>query len=128
MGNFGDMASAGSLHEYLQQLTNEFGAVGAFWWGETRVAYITSQRVLLDTQNAETLRFVSDRPALLFEGFKPMIGEHSIQYANGKEFHTKYAVYRAAFQKDMRSKVAVMTKLVGSTVTKWRRLIQGIAQ
>ena len=123
-GNLSDMSRAGSLHEYLQELSAKYGPIGAFWWAKTRVAYITSQKVLLDEHNKQLLHNVSDRPPFLFDGFKPLLTEHSIQYQNGDEFQTKYhKVWITAYQKQMSSKMPIMQKLAQRHVQKWSKLI-----
>eukprot|EP01083_Nonionella_stella_P083367 230506_1 len=123
LGNFGDMSKAGSLHEYLEQLTNTYGPIGAFWWGTQRVAYITSQKILLDEENKKWLN-LSDRPPFLFDGFKPLITKHSIQYVNGAEFKAKYHdVFLAAYQRNMVSKLPILIKVTQQNIDDWTRLI-----
>ena len=124
-GNFVDMGSAGSLHEYLQELTNKYGPIGAFWWGSTRVAYITSQKILLNEENKKLFANLSDRPPFLFDGFKPMIGKDSIQYCNGTEFKLRYHdVYLATYQTKMVTKIPIMAKLAQKHITSWSDAIQ----
>lgn len=125
MGNFGEMGAAGSLHEYLALLTVQYGPIGAFWWGPIRVAYITSLKVLLDERNHKILNAINCRPPFLFDGFKPLITKHSIQYVNGDEFVAKYhSVWLAAYQRNMESKIPVMTQVAGQIVTKWNSQIR----
>lgn len=119
-GNFADMSKAGSLHEYLQELTDKYGPIGAFWWGSTRVAYITSQKILLDEENKRLFANLADRPPFLFDGFKPMITKHSIQYVNGPEFKAKYHdVYLASYQKNMVNRIPIMAKLASQHINSW---------
>ena len=119
-GNFADMGKAGSLHQYLQVLTNEYGPIGAFWWGSTRVAYITTNKILLDEENKRLFANLSDRPPFLFDGFKPLITSHSIQYVNGPEFKVKYHdVYLASYQRNMVNKIPIMTKLALQHINSW---------
>ena len=119
-GNFADMGKAGSLHEYLQVLTNEYGPLGAFWWGTTRVAYITSQKILLDEENKRLFANLADRPPFLFDGFKPLITPHSIQYVNGPEFKVKYNdVYLASYRRNMVDRIPTMAKLAQQHINSW---------
>ena len=122
LGNFGDMSVAGSLHEYLLELNQKYGSIGAFWWGNQRVAYITSQKVMLDKENKKILNKLSTRPPFMFDGFRPLITEHSIQYANGLEFEAKYhKVYLMVFQKNMLSKIPIITDMTQQIMDKWSK-------
>ena len=68
-GNFPDMGKAGSLHEYLCALHDEYGPVVAFHWGTTRVVSVASESTFRE------LARLFDRPTLLFSLFKPLIGD-----------------------------------------------------
>ena len=123
-GNFAEMTKAGSLHEYLQELTDKYGPIGAFWWGPTRVAYITSQKILLDEENKRLFANLADRPPFLFDGFKPLMGKYSIQYVNGPEFKVKYHdVYLASYQKDMVNRIPIMAELASRHINAWSESI-----
>ena len=78
-GNLDDIGRAGSLHQFLTQLHRQFGPVASFHWGELPVVSIASPSAFQDT------RRLFDRPVPLFAAFEPLIGAHSIQYANGDD-------------------------------------------
>ena len=77
LGNLGDIGAAGSLHQYLTKLHQEFGPVVSFYWGKERVVSTASPDAF------HAARHLFDRPLSLFAQFEPLIGENSIQYANG---------------------------------------------
>lgn len=79
LGNLGDLAEAGSLHEYLARLHAQYGPVVAFRWGKNRVVSTASPEAW------KPLSPLFDRPIGLFALFEPLIGRKSIQYANGKD-------------------------------------------
>ena len=41
-GNLGDMANAGSVHEYLVELHETYGNIVGFWWGKEYVVSLSS--------------------------------------------------------------------------------------
>ena len=45
----GDISSAGSLHDYLVQLHEEFGDIASFWWGKELVISLGSPVLLKET-------------------------------------------------------------------------------
>jgi cytochrome P450 family 20 subfamily A len=77
MGNLGDIAAHGSLHEFLTFLHKTHGPIVQFWWAQQPVVSISSPETF-----AETARLF-DRPIALFQLFEPLIGKGSIQYQNG---------------------------------------------
>ncbi|UJR27121.1 hypothetical protein I4U23_008420 [Adineta vaga] len=77
LGNLGDIGRAGSLHQFLTKLHKKFGPIASFYWSKQRVVSIASTEAFHDT------RRLFDRPISLFAPFEPLIGTHSIQYANG---------------------------------------------
>ena len=78
-GNFEDMQDAGSLHEFLVNLHDEYGPLASFWWGTNLVVSLASPEMF------DEIKALFDRPKLLFEAFSGLIGKKSIQYANGAE-------------------------------------------
>lgn len=78
LGNLGDVARAGSLHQFLQDLHGRFGPIVEFSWLKSRVVSVASSKSFHET------RRIFDRPILLFSSFEPLIGSSSIQYANGE--------------------------------------------
>jgi len=75
-GNLEDIKKAGGLHCYVNGLHKTFGPVVSFWWGKQLVVSLGSPAAFKDVQT------LFNRPELLFAMFKPLIGYHSIQYAN----------------------------------------------
>jgi len=41
-GNLGDMAKAGSVHEYLIELHEKYGEIAGFWWGKEYAVSLSS--------------------------------------------------------------------------------------
>ncbi len=79
LGNLDEVGSAGSLHEYLVALHKKYGSVASFYWMDKKVVSLS------DPQHWRHIMKLFDRPPALFSLFEPMIGEGSIQYANGEE-------------------------------------------
>ena len=77
LGNLGDIGRAGSLHQYLTKLHQKFGPIVSFYWGKQYTISIASPEAFHDT------RHLFDRPVPLFAAFHPLIGDNSIQFANG---------------------------------------------
>lgn len=78
-GNLGDIPQhGGSLHSYLVDLHKTHGEIAAFYWMKERVVSLASSNTW------KTNLKLFDRPISLFSLFMPLIGETSIQYANGK--------------------------------------------
>lgn len=78
-GNISDVGKAGSLHEFLVKLHEEYGGIASFWWGKQFTVSIASAELFKEHQQ------LFDRPPLLFKMFEPFITKHSIQYANGED-------------------------------------------
>lgn len=75
-GNLGDVSKHGSLHLYLAWLHATYGDLAAFWWGDKHVVSLGSPELLRHSEK------LFDRPGFMFNLFKPLFGEESIQYAN----------------------------------------------
>lgn len=86
-GNLGDIAKAGSLHEFLIDLHHQYGPIASFWWGPRYVVSIASAALFKEHHN------VFDRPPELFQLFEPLIGPKSIQYANGTDGRARRDLY-----------------------------------
>jgi len=41
-GNLGDMAKAGSVHEFLVELHEKYGDIAGFWWGKEYAVSLSS--------------------------------------------------------------------------------------
>eukprot|EP00105_Crassostrea_gigas_P006249 XP_011420113.2 PREDICTED: cytochrome P450 20A1 [Crassostrea gigas] len=93
-GNLGDIAKAGSLHQYLIDLHKQYGDITAFWMGQEFVVSICSPE-LFKQQSA-----VFDRPVSLFKLIEPLIGEKSIQYANKEDGKNRRKKYNTVFNQN----------------------------
>lgn len=93
-GNLSDIAKAGSLHEFLQDLHQQYGEISGFWMGQSYVVSVASPQLFKATAN------IFDRPPSLFAMFEPLIGASSIQYANGSEGRSRRRNYDRAFSHD----------------------------
>lgn len=87
LGNLGDMASCGSLHEYLNELHAAHGPVASFYWGPSQVVSAGNAAALRD------VRTLVDRPVSLFALFEPLLGSKSLQYSNGDDFRWRQRSY-----------------------------------
>eukprot|EP01104_Vermistella_antarctica_P014811 TRINITY_DN471_c0_g1_i1.p1 TRINITY_DN471_c0_g1~~TRINITY_DN471_c0_g1_i1.p1 ORF type:complete len:536 (+),score=65.73 TRINITY_DN471_c0_g1_i1:187-1794(+) len=90
-GNLGDIAKHGSLHEYLAHLHNKFGPITTFYWQDKRIVSV------MDVDSFKRLQRLFDRPVLLFSLIMPLIGEGSIQYANGENGKKRRKLMDPAF-------------------------------
>ena len=58
-GNFEDIQDAGSLHEFLLYLHEEYGPLVSFWWGQQLVVSFGSPEMFNEVKT------VFDRPSML---------------------------------------------------------------
>lgn len=93
-GNLGDLARAGSLHEFLLDLHQRFGPIVSFWWGRQYTVSIASAELFKEHHH------VFDRPPLLFQMFEPLIGKKCIQYANGEDGRARRHLYEKVLTHD----------------------------
>ncbi|GFO36254.1 cytochrome p450 20a1-like, partial [Plakobranchus ocellatus] len=93
-GNLSDIGRAGSLHEFLLDLHEQYGPIAGFWFGQMYTVSIASPELFKAHSN------VFDRPASLFSLFEPLIGSASIQYANGADGRSRRQHYDRAFGHD----------------------------
>nr|XP_006821880.1 PREDICTED: cytochrome P450 20A1-like [Saccoglossus kowalevskii] len=93
-GNMPDITVAGSLHEFLVKLHTKYGHVATFWYGKTHVISLASAKAFKDTNK------LFDRPAVLFNFVKPLIGPDSIQYANEEDGKRRRHDYDQSFSYD----------------------------
>ncbi|XP_062570148.1 cytochrome P450 20A1-like [Saccostrea cucullata] len=113
-GNLSDIARAGSLHEYLLELHKQYGDITAFWMGQELVISICSPELF--KQHAA----VFDRPPSLFELFKPLIGEKSIQYANKAEGRRRRKCYDSVLAHDyLHHYYPAIQEISDNLVKKW---------
>ncbi|XP_077869007.1 cytochrome P450 20A1-like [Saccoglossus kowalevskii] len=93
-GNMPDITAAGSFHEFLVKLHTKYGHVATFWYGKTHFVSLASAKAFKDTNK------LFDRPAVLFEFMKPLIGAESIQYASGEDGKRRRHDYDQLFSYD----------------------------
>jgi cytochrome P450 family 20 subfamily A len=60
-GNLEDMQDAGSLHEFLINLHEEYGSLVSFWWGTQLVVSLASPEMF------EEVKALFDRPSISFD-------------------------------------------------------------
>ena len=60
-GNLEDMQDAGSLHEFLINLHEEYGSLVSFWWGTQLVVSLASPEAF------EEVKALFDRPSISFD-------------------------------------------------------------
>eukprot|EP01065_Artemidia_motanka_P049492 TRINITY_DN8221_c0_g1_i1.p1 TRINITY_DN8221_c0_g1~~TRINITY_DN8221_c0_g1_i1.p1 ORF type:complete len:464 (+),score=114.61 TRINITY_DN8221_c0_g1_i1:96-1487(+) len=114
LGNLGDVAAAGSLHQYLQLLNREYGPVAAFYWGGNRVVSLSSPKAFLQVGKLHS------RAADLFAAFKPLLGEGSLQYQNGPVAKEKHRLMTKSFDRAALAQYFDELKLVcKSTGDRW---------
>ena len=79
LGNLAELGKAGSLHQFLLKLHQEYGDIAGFWLGPQYVVSICSPELFKQHQG------VFDRPSSLFKLLEPIIGRNSLQYANKED-------------------------------------------
>jgi Cytochrome P450 len=114
-GNLKDVAVAGSLHQYLMRLHAEYGPIAAFWWGPQRVVSLAS----VDLWKSISALF--DRPRSLFAFLEPLIGQHSLQLANGSDGKSRRKLYvEPAFSRDsLKAMFTIFQSVTQATVARW---------
>ncbi|XP_052805884.1 cytochrome P450 20A1-like [Mya arenaria] len=118
-GNLGDIARAGSLHEFLMQLHEDYGPVASFWWGPTYTVSICEEDLFKQHTN------VFDRPVEPFRLFEPLIGMKCIQYANGQEGRARRRHYDTVFTHEATKKYFLdFQEIADELVKKWDGLVK----
>jgi cytochrome P450 family 20 subfamily A len=114
-GNLGDVADAGSLHQYLMKLHSKHGPLASFWWQEKLVVSLASPELFKETSR------LFDRPVDLFKLFEPLIGEQSIQYANQDEGKWRRQNYDVSYSHDaINEMLETFNKLAEELVALWQ--------
>ncbi|XP_064613701.1 cytochrome P450 20A1-like [Liolophura sinensis] len=90
-GNLVDVATAGSLHQFLMVLHKQYGPIAGFWWGKQHVVSVASPTIF------KNLVQVFGRPPELFKLLEPLITADSIQFANYEEGRRRRRVHDKAF-------------------------------
>ncbi|XP_062516531.1 cytochrome P450 20A1-like [Corticium candelabrum] len=115
LGNLGDIAEAGSLHQYLLNLHDKYGPLASFWWNEKLVVSLASPELFKQTSR------LFDRPVDLFKMFEPLIGEQSIQYANEEEGKWRRQNYDVSYSHDaVNEMIQTFNKMAETLVNDWR--------
>lgn len=116
-GNLPDIRKAGSIHQFLKQLHEDHGDIAGFWFGERFTVSIASPDLF-----KEQLK-VFNRPKMLFEGFKGLIGQHSIQLTNGMEGRQKRKEYDRYFSHEsINACISSFTVIGNNLIAKWETM------
>ncbi len=92
-GNLSDISASGSFHEFLVDLHKRFGVIASFWYRTQICVSIASVKMFKETQ------LLFDRPLLLYNLLRPLLGEKAIQFANGFEGRSRHRLYLEAFNR-----------------------------
>ncbi|XP_052251216.1 cytochrome P450 20A1-like [Dreissena polymorpha] len=118
-GNLGDIAKAGSLHEFLMKLHKDYGPVASFWWGPTYTVSICTEDVFKQHTN------VFDKPNELFMMFEPVFSLKSIQFANGEDGRARRKHYDTVFTHEaMKRYFLDFQEVADGLVKKWTGLVK----
>lgn len=90
-GNIPDIIACGSLHEFLCKAHKQYGPIVSLWLGPRMCVSLGSAKLFAEQEN------VFDRGRDLFESCLPLIGEGSIQVADGTEGRRRHAMYSKCF-------------------------------
>lgn len=119
-GNLPDIQLAGGLHNYLAELHDEYGPVASFWHGSQLVVSVASPEAFSDQSHA------FDRPAILFEHLRPLLGDDCILFCNGAEGRNRRTHYAEAFsEKSCMSYASTFSKLAKELCERWSKLPAG---
>ncbi|XP_071451147.1 cytochrome P450 20A1-like [Hetaerina americana] len=119
-GNLPDIQLAGGIHNYLAELHDEYGPIASFWHGPQLVVSVASPEGFADQSHA------FDRPAILLEHFKPLLGEDCILFSNGAEGRKRRNHYTQAFSEQLcMSYAVVFSKLARELCERWARMPSG---
>ena len=89
--DFDLIGAAGSLHQFLSLYHAKHGPIFQFRWSNGPVVSVASP------EGFRELRRLYDRPPELFKLFEPLIGEGSIQFANGEIAKRRRKAYNHCF-------------------------------
>ncbi|XP_070560184.1 cytochrome P450 20A1-like [Ptychodera flava] len=93
-GNLQDITEAGGFADFLFKLHAKYGQVASFWYGKHYYVSLASPQAWKDHIK------VFERPVELFEFLRPVIGDHGVQTATGKEGRSRRKIYDVSFQND----------------------------
>lgn len=117
-GNLSDIAKAGSLHEFLLGLHEQFGPIASFWWGKMYVISTASGKYF------EEHKDLHDKPPQLFQFFKSFIGAKCLQYAVGDEGDKRRCHYDKALDHDaIRKYFPEIQEATNEVAAEWSALV-----
>ena len=85
-GNLGDMAQAGSFHDFLCKNHARFGPLFTFWWADKQVCAIGHPEYFKCIQTLHTRPYI-------FKFLEPLITKKSLLYSNKEEYFRRKANY-----------------------------------
>ncbi|XP_062853815.1 cytochrome P450 20A1 [Trichomycterus rosablanca] len=113
-GNLQDIASRGSLHEFLVGLHDRFGPVASFWFGRRPVVSLGSVDELRQHINPN---WTTDSFETML---KSLLGYQSGTGMGGTDAVMRKKVYEGAINKTLESNFPILLKLVEELVEKWQ--------
>ncbi|KAM4026267.1 cytochrome P450 20A1 [Anomaloglossus baeobatrachus] len=112
-GNLQDIVSKGSLHEFLVNLHEKFGAVASFWFGRRLVVSLGSLDLLRQHINPNK---TSDPFQMML---KSLLGYQSGVIREAAESHMQKKLYENGINKSLQSNFSVIIKLSEELLSKW---------
>ncbi|XP_073407535.1 cytochrome P450 20A1-like isoform X2 [Dendrobates tinctorius] len=117
-GNLQDIVSKGSLHEFLVNLHEKFGAVASFWFGRRLVVSLGSLDLLRQHINPNK---TSDPFQMML---KSLLGYQSGVIGEATESHMQKKLYENGINKSLQSNFSVIIKLSEELLSKWSSIPQ----
>ncbi|XP_055329465.1 cytochrome P450 20A1-like [Paramacrobiotus metropolitanus] len=90
-GNVPELREAGTIHDYLSELHDEYGPIVGFYLRDLYVVSIGSAELF--EEHAQLF----DRPKALFQKFEEIATPSTIQFQNGEEGRRRHALYARYF-------------------------------
>lgn len=113
-GHLDEIQSCGSLHQFLEKYHMQYGPIISFHFGPQVCVSIASGKLFQE----HAAHF--DRPVELFEFVIPLIGNDTIQLANGDNGRWRHAAYSKAFNTSaVRRFYSVFSKTGKDLVENW---------
>ncbi|XP_070558923.1 cytochrome P450 20A1-like [Ptychodera flava] len=91
-GNLQDITEAGGFPQFLFTLHEKYGPIASFWYGRHYYVSLGSPEAWKHTIK------LFDRPNILYEFGRPMIGDDNMQYCNGEEGKARRKMYDVPFR------------------------------
>lgn len=113
-GNLADITRAGSLHEFLLSLHQQYGSIASFWMGNTQIVSLASPQLI------EANKKVFDRSSELYVLFESLLGSQNLLYASGDEGRQRRSNFVNAFTDEMiAGHCTKLGKISDELLTKW---------